>query len=230
MRSFILGAIGAVALAAAAHAAPISYTTGVDAGAEGFTGATLNFGTSDGFTVTLPQWDPTLFPGMSLISATIDWEATLNALGSYEAVTNGSLRRWLVDGFMTGTGPSSLYVELDPAGDLNPPPPTVLSLTAGDSGSLAPIEVTDDIQQIFTTGLGVFTGNSLLTWEFDGTIFSSPNTSGTITTTPTGSGSVSAVITYVYEPTATAVPLPAALPLMGASLAGLALVARRRKS
>ena len=224
MKHFALAAAMIAGTVGYASAATVTYTTLTSPAVVDISNEELAF---DAVSLTLPQFDSSM--GL-LTSVTIDWYAELSGNVSVtKDAQAGTLFIAQAYSNLEGTGPSSLNISLTPVGTLfnnvyfNANETKVFGATANA-----------DEQDIFTSADGAaflaFIGTGDVEYLFDGNEVSGGYGQGGASYNPSLFADVTATITYTYDVPSSAVPVPAALPLLGGGLAVMAFVARRRKA
>ena len=206
-----------LSLAAAAQAATVSYNQA------------YSFPLSPGNTVVnLPQWDPALFPGQTLVSVELTLDATIQAdvTAENDSAISGNMGVNLV-GFANGTAPSGISTTVlanQVAG------PFAVSATDGNPGSgpdfinFGTVSDTDTDSDLIVALLGPYIGNATFATNVSGNggFSVSGVTDSTLQVSNFGAaGEVTVTYTFVPEPSSVV------MAVLGA--AGLGLVARRRR-
>ncbi len=222
----IIGAVSAVMLASSAHAASITYSTSTTPAVVDIVNMGLDF---EDVALTLPQWDASAFAaGTILTQVELNWVATLTGSADVTKGPNaGTIFEASVSAFITGTGPSSLSLSLQPSDDIIDTP---TAFNANETKNYT-LDADDTEYQSFVisdTEFAAFVGSGDVSYLFDGLDYSFSGQTGGATIEPLAFGSIDVEVTYTYTPPST-VPGPAALPLLGGGLALMGFVARRRR-
>ena len=223
----IIGAVSAVMLASSAHAASITYTSSSTPAVVDIVNAGLDF---EDVALALPQWDASTFAAGSILTQVeLNWVATLTGSADVTKGPNaGTIFEASVSAFISGTGPSTLALTLQPSDDI------ISSPTAFGANETKNYVLDADATEyesfiISDTEFAAFIGTGNVNYLFDGQDFSSSAQTGGATIEPLAFASIDVEVTYTYTTPPSDVPLPAALPLLGGGLALMGFVARRRR-
>ncbi|SFH82130.1 VPLPA-CTERM sorting domain-containing protein [Albimonas pacifica] len=246
MKHFALAAAMLGASAGYAMAATVTYTSAAD-------GSSIVGSTNSAGTVTIPGFvlgysgsGGTIPLDAVLQSVTIsfsgDWQGTLVAtLGSNESTGsiagNNNWATWLLTGFnqngvsipayVTNTGAqfsATLPSNYNYNSATNEYETPFNSFGVSYSGLLS--------MGAYNPSTSFYDGVANVNFSFAASVFDVTQSENAPRSIQDKLLNLGATVTYTYEqvpPPPSTVPLPAALPLMGAGLAGLAFVARRRK-
>jgi len=217
--SWILGALLPLALAAAAQAGTITYTSVSTPATVGFASQNTEVTTN----LIIPKWDPSLFPGQTLTSVSVTINAGIN--GSITLTNNTA---------QTQTGSASTLMTPTLKDSLNNVialSPSNVSYTTGSqsisAGATVPftsLSNTGFLTGTQTSNLGQYTGAGTLNLPYS--TATSLNVSfggGNVGAQQATQTSATLSVTYTYSPT----PEPASLGMLG--LGALGLLARRAR-
>lgn len=202
----------------AARAATVSYNTGF--------GFALSPGNQ---AVALPQWDPALFPGQTLVSVQLDIDANIGAdvTAENDSVAAGNMGVNLTGlAQATSSGLTATAAILQAAG------PVAVSGTDGNSGSgpdfvdFGTVSGSDSDSDTIFAGLAAYIGNGTFpaTISGNGGFSVSGVSDSTIQVSNFGASGL-VTVTYEFVP----VPEPASIVLGALGACGLALVGWRRR-
>ncbi len=201
-----------------AQAATVSYNTG------------FAFPLSPGNqAIVLPQWDPALYPGQSLISVELEIQATIgaNVTAENDSLIGGNMGVDLT-GLANATSPglSALAVVLQSAG------PSAVAASDGNPGAgpdfvdFGLLSGNDSDSDTIFAGLGAYIGNGNFAGNVAGNGGFSVSGVSDSTIQVSGFGTSGLVIvTYEFVP----VPEPASFVLAAFAACGLGLVGWRRR-
>ncbi|MGB0661622.1 MAG: choice-of-anchor E domain-containing protein [Mangrovicoccus sp.] len=217
MKSMFAAAVAAVFVAGAANAATTSYSDSISM-------TSLDFDT----TLSVAKFDSALG---TLNSVTVELTGVVDGGAEYEnrSTSSGTTFKLSVAALIEAAFSfgGSVEVNVSPTGLSSPITVGVFDGTldfAGTSGgSVSGLTDTDTDSKIYTTGLSNFigAGNLDIFINADGT--SQAIGGANVATIFTTDASASVKVTYDYSP----IPLPAALPLLGAGIGALAIARRR---
>lgn len=182
-----------------------------------------------GLTIYIPQFDTTLGTLNSISISTTTSEVANVSVNNTDLNNAWSFTNGKAEVFLNVTGPSSFsqYVTTDaiqPSG----------TVAANSTQNYPGLTGSQTSSNTVTTGLSSFEGVGSNNLSFAATVLSS-SFSGT-TSAPSntlyfgGGSSLGVDLTVVYDYTATSVPEPTTLALMGTAIIGIGLVRRKRAS
>jgi hypothetical protein len=211
--------ISTLLFSSSAHAVPVQYSTSF--------GFSLSPGNQ---VVSLPQWDPSLYPGQTLVS--VDLKLTANIVASVAAENDSAIGGNLgvnLTGVVGATAPSFSInaIVMTSAG------PVAVTASDGVPGSgtdfidFGALGASDTDSSTIFAGLGSYIGNGTFNTSINGSGgFSVSGVSDSTIQVSDFTSYGSVVVTYEMVP----VPEPASVVLGSLGACGLALFAWRRRS